>query len=133
MTAVDTNLLVRFLVADDQDQFVAVQAALAVGPVWIAETVLLDTAWHLRKDHGFDEAMVCDAFKKLLDTTNIVVEDSNAVRDALDLVSQGLQIADAMHLTSRPPGATFLSFDKALVRRAQRAGVPLVAHPPKPH
>lgn len=133
MTAVDTNLLVRFLVADDPAQFEAVQAALAVGPVWIAKTVLLETAWQLRKDHGFDEAMVCDAFKKLLDTTNIVAEDSSDILDALALVTQGIQIADAIHLTSRPPGATFLSFDKALVRRAQRAGVPSVAHPAKPH
>jgi hypothetical protein len=27
-----------------------------------------------------------------------------------------------MHLTSRPPGAVFVSFDRSFVRRASRAG-----------
>lgn len=133
MNAVDTNILVRFLVADDNSQSGAVRATFAVGPVWIAKTVLLETAWVLRRAYGFDAAMVCDVFMKLLDTTNIVVEDPIAILDALALVTQGIQIADAIHLTSRPPGATFLSFDKALVRRAQKAGVPSVATPAKPH
>jgi predicted nucleic-acid-binding protein len=133
MTAVDTNVLVRFLIADDRAQFEAAQAAFAVGPVWVAKTVLLETAWVLRSAHGFSEANVCDIFTRLLDTTNVVVESANAVLEALVLASGGLEFADAIHLTSRPPGATFLSFDKALVRRAQKAGVPSVASPAKPH
>ncbi len=133
MTAVDTNILVRLLVVDDRTQFEAAQAAIAVGPVWIAKTVLLETAWVLRSAHGYCEATVCDAFIKLFGLPNIEVEDPDAVADALALALGGLEFADAIHLTSRPPGATFLSFDKALVRRAQRAGVPSVAHPAKPH
>ena len=133
MTAVDTNVLVRFLVSDDRAQFEAAQAAFAVGPVWIAKTVLLETAWVLGSAHGFSEANVRDIFTKLLDTANIVVENSSDVSEALALATVGLEFADAIHLTSRPPGATFLSFDKALVRRAQKAGVPSVATPAKPH
>lgn len=132
MHAVDTNIVVRLLVADDLPQFEAAQATFAVGPIWIAKTVLLETAWVLRTAYDFDDAMVCDAFTNLLGLPNTLVEDSDAILDALDLVTQGIQIADAIHLTSRPPGATFLSFDKALVRRAQKAGVPSVATPAKP-
>ena len=133
MNAVDTNIVVRLLVADDPTQFELAQATFAVGPIWIAKTVLLETAWVLSTAYDFEDAMVCAAFMNLFGLPNVVVEDLDAILDALDLITQGIQIADAIHLTSRPLGATFLSFDKALVRRAQRAGVPLVAHPPKPH
>jgi len=35
---------------------------------------------------------------------------------------QGIELADAMHLSSRPPGAVFVSFDQSFVRRARRVG-----------
>ncbi len=133
MNAVDTNVLVRFFVADDRSQFEAAKAVFDVGPVWIAKTVLLETAWVLRRAYGFDDEMVFDVLTKLLDTTNVWIEDHDTILEALALVTSGVQIADAIHLMSRPPGATFLSFDKALVRRAQRAGVESVAIPVKPH
>jgi len=132
MNAVDTNILVRLLVVDDRAQFEAAQTAIAVGPVWIAKTVLIETAWVLRRAYGFDEATVCRAITKLLGLPNIVVEDATAVFDALDLAAGGLEFSDAIHLASRPSGAVFLTFDKALVRRAQRAGVAAVAIPAKP-
>lgn len=38
------------------------------------------------------------------------------------LANQGVGFADALHLTSKPPGAVFVSFDRSFVRRARRAG-----------
>jgi predicted nucleic acid-binding protein len=52
-----------------------------------------------------------------------LVEDEASVATALDLWAQGLDFADAIHLTSRQVGSTFVSFDKALVKRATRAGL----------
>jgi hypothetical protein len=42
---------------------------------------------------------------------------------ALRLFTSGIDLADAMHLNSRPSGAAFVSFDQSLVRRAMRAGM----------
>jgi len=50
------------------------------------------------------------------------VEDESSMLGAMALTANGIELADAIHLNSRPPGAVFLSFDKAFVRRAQRAG-----------
>jgi hypothetical protein len=36
--------------------------------------------------------------------------------------AHGIELADATHLTSRPPGAAFVLFDQVFVRRANRAG-----------
>ena len=43
---------------------------------------------------------------------------------ALALTERGIEFADALHLSSRPAGAAFVSFDRSFVRRARRAGAP---------
>jgi predicted nucleic-acid-binding protein len=123
MTAVDTNVVVRLLTGDDAGQAAAAGALFKSGPVWVAKTVLLETGWVLRSQYGFDESAVRDAFTRLLGLKNVHTEDKPAMAAALALTVDGIELADAIHLTSRPPGAAFVSFDRILVRRAVRAGV----------
>ena len=123
MTAVDTNVLVRLLTGDDPKQEAAARSLFAAGPIWIAKTVLLETGWVLGSLYGFEESAVREAFTKLLGLKNVHVEDVSSVAAALALTVHGIEFADALHLSSRPPGAVFVSFDKFFVRRAQRAGV----------
>ncbi len=122
MTAVDTNILVRLLTGDDHKQEAAVKSLFAAGPIWIAKTVLLETGWVLRSLYGFDEGAIRQAFTKLLGLHNVHAENEPSVAAALALTEQGIELADAMHLTSRPPGAAFASFDQSFVRSAKRAG-----------
>jgi predicted nucleic-acid-binding protein len=127
MTAVDTNVVVRLLTQDDPKQAAASKALFAAGPIWIAKTVLLETGWVLRSLYGFDEKAVSDAFMKLLGLKNVRTEDKASMAEALALTAHGIELADAIHLSSRPPGAAFDSFDRSLVRRANRAGVTRVS------
>lgn len=122
MTAVDTNVVVRLLTGDDAGQAVAARSLFAAGPIYIAKTVLLETGWVLRRLYGFDENAIRDAFIKLLGLPNVHAEDKRSVANALALTVHGIELADAMHLSSRPPGCAFVSFDKSLVRGAKRAG-----------
>jgi predicted nucleic-acid-binding protein len=122
MIAVDTNVVVRLLTEDDPTQAAAAKSLFAAGSIWIAKTVLLETAWVLRNLYGFEESAICDAFTKLLGLKNVHAEDESAMAAALALSAHGVELADAMHLTSRPPGAVFVSFDRSFVRRANRAG-----------
>jgi predicted nucleic-acid-binding protein len=55
MIAVDTNVVVRLLTNDEPLQAGAARSLFASGPVWIAKTVLLETAWVLRKLYGFED------------------------------------------------------------------------------
>jgi predicted nucleic-acid-binding protein len=123
MTAVDTNVLVRLLTGDDAKQGAAARALFASGQIWIAKTVLLETGWVLRSLYGFEENEIRNAFTKLLGLQNVQVEDQSGVAAALALTSHGIDLADALHLSSRPPGASFASFDRSFVQRAKRAGV----------
>jgi predicted nucleic-acid-binding protein len=123
MIAVDTNVLVRLLTGDDHKQAAAARFVFENNPIWIAKTVLLETSWVLRSLYEFEESAILEAFTKLLGLRNVQAEDQPAVITALRLFTRGIDLADAMHLSSRPSGAVFVSFDQSLVRRATRAGI----------
>jgi predicted nucleic-acid-binding protein len=123
MVAVDTNALVRLLTGDDYRQANAARSLFASESIWIAKTVLLETGWVLRSLYGFEDSAICDAFTKLLGLENVSAEDESSVAAASALTARGVELADAIHLSSRPPGAEFVSFDKSFVGRARRAGV----------
>src|SRR5436305_10333110 len=124
MIAVDTNVLVRLLAGDEPDQELAARSLFASEQIWIAKTVLLETGWVLRRLYGFDASAIRDAFTRLLGLGNVSAEDESSIASALGLTLRGIEFADAIHLSSRPPGARFVSFDKSFVQRAKRAGVP---------
>ena len=123
MIAVDTNVLVRLLTGDEPKQAAAARSLFASEPIWIAKTVLLETGWVLRSLYGFEESAIHDAFTKLLGLNNVHAEDESSVAAALALTTHGIELADALHLTSRPPEAVFVSFDKSFIQRARRARV----------
>lgn len=126
MTAVDSNVLVRFLTRDDAYQSGRARFLIENEEVWIAKTVLLEAEWVLRSAYRFQSEDVRSAFRGLIGLPTVEIEDETAVIEALRLGDEGLDFADALHLVSRPQDAAFRSFDEVLVRRAQRAGVPNV-------
>ena len=130
MTAVDTNVLVRLLTGDDPKQETAARSLFEDGPIWIAKTVLLETGWVLRSLYGFEESVISDAFTKLLGLKNVHAEDESSVAAALSVTEHGIELSDAMHLSSRPPGVDFVSFDKSFVQRAKRAGILNISNAP---
>ena len=128
MIAVDTNVVVRLLTNDDPKQAAAAKSLFAAGPIWIAKTVLLETAWVLRSLYGFEESAIRDALYSLLGLKNVFTEDKPSMVAALDLTIHGsiraaIDLAAAMHFSSRPPGTVFASFDPVFIRRAKRAGI----------
>src|SRR4051812_20129024 len=112
MLAVDTNVLVRLLTGDDWKQAAAAQALFATESIWIGKTVLIETAWVLRKLYDFDDAAIRAAFTKIIGLDNVQVEDPAIVAAALSLTAQGMQFPDALHLSCRPPDASFVTFDR---------------------
>ena len=129
MIAVDTNVIVRFLTDDDAKQSPVARALMTSGIVWIAKTVLLETEWVLRRVYRFRSDQVLAAFTMLLGLNNIEIEDESDFSAALDLFSQGLDLADAVHVCRRPGGIEFASFDLEFLKRAKKAGIPNIALP----
>lgn len=63
--AVDTNVVVRLLTQDDDDQY---QRSLALfqaeASILILTTVILETAWVLRAVYGFEPGAICGALRQ---------------------------------------------------------------------
>ena len=85
MIGVDTNVLVRYLVSDDQRQFEAARNLIlgANETVLISLVVLVETEWVLRSRYDLGKARIAAAFSGLLETTDLVFEDEPAVEHAL--------------------------------------------------
>jgi predicted nucleic-acid-binding protein len=118
--AVDTNILVRYLVEDDVAQTDRVEAVLRSGDVLVPKTVVLETEWVLRSLYGFVRPAIADGMARLLGLPGIEIEDRPAVARALTWYGQGLDFADALHLASVAQADAFATFDQALRRKARR-------------
>ena len=122
MIAVDTNVVVRFLVEDDVAQTDRAEAILRSGAVLVLKTVLLEAEWVLRSAYRLDRAAIGEGLRQLIGLPGIEVEDGAAVARAFAWFDQGLDFADALHLASSGRAAAFATFDRALRRRARDAG-----------
>ena len=129
MIAIDTAIVVRYLVEDDVAQTDRAEAVLRSGEVLVPKTVLLETAWVLRSRYRFDLAVIASGLRQLLALPGVAVPDPGTVAQAINLHEQGFDFADALHLASRRQADPFATFDYALRRPARRIPdlVPVIA------
>ena len=125
MIGIDTNILVRAIVADDAGQTQAARAALntltAAQPGHITHVVLAELWWVLTHAYNYSPAHALVAVETLRRTEHIVIQDVADVDAALDLVRQhGADFADAliMAVNRRAGCEGVLTFDRRAVKRA---------------
>ena len=102
--AIDTNVLVRLLVRDDEAQFNAArrlveQAEAADETLLLLLSVLLETEWVLRSRYRLDKAAIAATFARLLETDGLVFEHEPTVEETLYIWSQhpSADFADCLH------------------------------------
>jgi predicted nucleic-acid-binding protein len=88
MLGLDTNVLVRFLVRDQEAQFERARRLIereigAEEKVLISLMVLLETEWVLRSRYGLHKNQIMDAISGLLDAAELELEDEPAIEEAL--------------------------------------------------
>lgn len=88
MLGLDTNVLVRFLVRDDEPQFERarslIQRETSLGEaVLISLLVLLETEWVLRSRYALSKSDIAGAFSGLLDSAELTFEDEASIEQAL--------------------------------------------------
>lgn len=125
MKAVDTNIVIRLLVEDDEQQGAVAAAAwrtqLASGGVFLTKVVIAEIAWVLRVSYRFDRETIFAALQDLIDVEGVVVEDDAAVRRALtDFNASAADLSDHLILeTARDASALpVLTFDQHFAREA---------------
>ncbi len=88
MLGIDTNVLVRFLVRDDEIQYEKARRLIrreagADEAVFVSVPVLLETEWVLRSRYGLSKGDIAAAFSGMLDATEVRFEDEPSVEETL--------------------------------------------------
>ncbi|MBW4093376.1 MAG: type II toxin-antitoxin system VapC family toxin [Proteobacteria bacterium] len=128
MRAVDTNVVVRYLVDDDPAQAEKARRVIGQEPVFVPRTVLLEVEWVLRGVYELPTNRIIPALRALAGLPGVSVEDPTLVARAMDRAERGLDFADALHLAAAAHCTDFLTFDKRFARSGARlAAVPVTA------
>ncbi len=135
MIGLDTNVLVRYLAQDDAKQFQEA-SALLLGlenqhrSAHLSTITLCETVWVLARAYKIERTQIVVMFERLLDTSLFVIEDKDAVREAVDLYRSGKgDFADYLvGVRSRNAGSiTLATFDEALYAHPDLFSPPISA------
>jgi len=121
--ALDTNVLVRYLVRDHHEHAEAAKALLEgltpQQPAYVCREVTLEVVWVLERAYGFPRSQITSVVLELLATDSLIFEASDDVARAAWLYSQGGPgFSDRMILAgaARVGAAPLYTFDGRLSR-----------------
>ncbi len=124
MKSLDTNVLARFFIDDADDLGALRQRPAAIQAIsercHVTVTVLLEFEWVMRGFYRLPTPQIAHVLRALLGLQHVSIEDRSAVLAALDCHAHGMDFADALHLARSSRCNGFVSFDKALARRAAK-------------
>lgn len=88
MLGIDTNVLVRFLVRDDETQFEKARRLIkrevgAEEDIFVSLLVLMEAEWVLRSRYGLQKTEIMEAISGLLDAAEVRFEDEPAIEETL--------------------------------------------------
>jgi predicted nucleic-acid-binding protein len=121
MAALDTNVLVRFLVEDDVAQLAIAkklidQCVSAGEALYVPISVTLELEWVLRSNFGFKKTAIVHTLGQLLSTVELCFESERAIEIALAQYSQSAaDYSDCLHvaLAVQAGAQPLWTFDKA--------------------
>lgn len=122
MIGLDTNVVVRLLVNDDDAQHARALEALrhvdSQNPAYITHIVLVETWWVLTRSYKTGPEVAVSAVRALVANDEVAVERPEFVQQALRAVEQGADLADAMiDATQRRSGCDeSVTFDQQAAR-----------------
>ena len=102
MIGIDTNLLVRLIVNDDERQSLAVERFIqehssSEDPCYISNIVLIEMVWVLESAYGFDRNSVADVLDRLLEVEQFDFDSPDEVAAAVDdFRYRGVEFADCL-------------------------------------
>ena len=123
MVALDTNVIIRYLVQDDLVQAEAarglVEELTPDNPGFICREAMVEIAWVLKRVYRFSRAQIAETLVELTASESIVVERSEEVAAAAYRYGEGgADFADLMILSAavRAGGGPLHTFDRKLAR-----------------
>jgi predicted nucleic-acid-binding protein len=93
MVGIDTNVLVRYLVQDDEQQALAASKILDrvsdQNPAFINNIVMCETVWVLSRAYRYEKKLIIMIIEQILSTCGIEFENAEGVRKALRHYADG--------------------------------------------
>lgn len=123
--AIDTNILVRIFVADDEIQH---QKAIAlieqVAKFFVPTTVFIETVWVLMSRYELSKADVFAVLSDFIENSDKLLLKYDEVRAGLALLEIGGDFADGInqYLGKVGGGEIFVSFDKRAIHKLKNLG-----------
>jgi predicted nucleic acid-binding protein len=122
MLAVDTNVIVRYLTGDHPEQAAKAKALIDGSEVFVSTTVLLETSWVLGRILGTSRSELVESLRAFVGLPSVRVENPAETSKALDWAAQGMDFADALHLSHAEDCAALVTFDQRFVAIGRRLG-----------
>lgn len=124
MPALDTNVLVRYVVQDDGGQLAAAKRLIdrCVGDgqsLFVPVTVTLELEWVLRANFGYVKDDVLQVLSDLFSAAELAFESERALEVALQLYRKGTaDFADCLHiaLSTEANEQPLWTFDKSAAK-----------------
>lgn len=124
MPALDTNVLVRYIVQDDTAQFAAARRLILKcvterQTLFVPVTVTLELEWVLRSNFGYGKPETIRVLSELFSAAELSFESEQALETALDLYRRSAAgFADCLHiaLAAQAGEQPLWTFDKAAAK-----------------
>ncbi len=100
MIGIDTNVLVRYLVRDDDEQHAEAAAVLETltedAPGFVTQVTLVELYWVLARSYRFPVTTCLQVVRGLVSTSALEFDDGEGVVRALSLAEDGADFPDAL-------------------------------------
>ena len=101
MIAIDTNILIRFLIEDDVYQTKRAEKVLKEhndeGKIYLSNIVLVETEWVLSSVYQFSKNKICSTIDRILNTKQFVFDDREVlIRANIKYIQKNKDFSDSL-------------------------------------
>lgn len=130
MVTFDTNIWVRYLTNDDEQQARRALTLLEkTDAVFLPKTVLLELEWVLRAAYRIEASVIHRSLLQILGLPMVTAESAGQVAAALDFYARGFDFVDALHLAANEGTVALYTFDERFIRKGKEAMPPVLGVP----
>ena len=93
MIGIDTNVLLRLLVRDHEEQVRAVERFISTrfskdDPGYVSRVVIAETVWVLKDVYGYDRMQIAAAIRAVMNVCELQLESADEVDEAIAVFEQ---------------------------------------------